>query len=100
MADSRYNKLIYNGKIKSSPKVKISNRLTDIYLTYNPRVTRLDRIAADIYKDDTLYWLILMANPQYYIEFDIPANSIIRVPFPLNDVLAEFYSKQKNNQVT
>lgn len=100
MADSRYNKLISNGKIKSSPKVTISNRITDIYLTYNPKITRLDRIAADIYKDDTLYWLILIANPQYYMEFDIPINSIIRVPFPLNDVLSEFYSKQKKNQIT
>ena len=97
---SRYSKLKFNGEIKSSPKVTINKRSSDIYLTYNPRVTRLDRIAADIYKDDTLYWLILLANPQYYMEFDIPYNSVIRVPFPLNDVLSEFDTKLKQNQIT
>jgi len=82
------------------PKIKIANRPTDVFLTYNSSKTRLDRIAADIYQDDTLYWLIMLANPQYYSEFDIPYNSIIRVPMPLNDVMAEFQTKIVINQIT
>lgn len=100
MAQGRYDRLIFNGKIKSFPRIKINQRPTDIFVPYNAQKTRLDRIAADIYQDDTLYWLILLGNPQYYMEYDIPANSVIRVPYPLNDVLAEFELKQKNNQVT
>lgn len=97
---SRYTKLISNGKMANMPKVRISNRASDIYITYNSNLTRLDRIAGDIYQDDTLYWLIMLANPQYYSEFDIPYNSIIRVPMPLNDVMAEFQNKIVKNQVT
>ena len=97
---SRYSKLINNGKMANMPKVKISSRPTDVFLTYNPNKTRLDRIAGDIYQDDTLYWLILLANPQYYSEFDIPINSILRVPMPLNDVMAEYQTKIIRNQIT
>lgn len=97
MPVSRYSKLIFNGEIRSSPKIKISNRTTDIYVTYNPNKTRLDRMAADAYGDDTLYWLILLANPQYYMEFDIPAGAVIRIPNPISDVLGEFNSKINNS---
>lgn len=96
---SRYGELVSNGKLISMPSIKIENRATDVYMTYDANITRLDRIAADIYGDDTLYWLILLGNPQYYSEFDIPQNSIIRVPMPLQDVMAEFLVKVKNNQV-
>lgn len=97
MALSRYSKLKINGEMKSFPKIKISNRITDIYVTYNPNRTRLDRIASDAYGDDTLYWIILLANPQYYMEFDIPAGAVIRVPSPIGDVLTEFNQKIINN---
>jgi hypothetical protein len=97
MAFSRYSKLIVNGEIRSFPKVKISFRTTDIYINYNPNVTRLDRIAADAYGDDTLYWLILLANPQYYMEFDIPSGAVIRIPSPLSEAISEFNSKIYNS---
>jgi hypothetical protein len=93
MPVSRYAKLNFNGEMRSFPKIKISNRSTDIFVTYNPNKTRLDRIAADAYGDDTLYWLILLANPQYYMEFNIPSGAVIRVPNPISDVLSEFNSK-------
>lgn len=99
MEKSRYAQLKTNGKLKDFPKVKIKNRSTDIFMTYNSKVTRLDRMAATVYGDDTLYWLILLANPQYYVEFDIPTNSVIRVPLPLNEVMAEFQSKQISNLI-
>lgn len=95
---SRYGELVSNGKLTNMPSIKIENRATDIFVTYDANVTRLDRIAADIYGDDTLYWLILMANPQYYSEFDIPQKSIIRVAMPLQDVMAEFLVKVNKNQ--
>lgn len=100
MEISRYFQLKSNGKLKNFPRVTIKNRSTDVFMTYNSKLTRLDRIASNMYGDDTLYWLILLANPQYYVEFDIPTNSVIRIPYPLNDVMAEFQSKQLNNIIT
>ncbi len=88
------NKLLVDGdQIKQMPPIKISNRPTDKRVTYNTISTRLDRIAGDIYGDETYWRLILMANPEYYIEFDIPNNTIIRVPYPLNPVLKEVTNK-------
>ena len=97
MPVSRYAKLKINGELRSFPKVKISNRSTDIYITYDSNRTRLDRLAADAYGDDTLYWMILLANPQYYMEFDIPSGAVIRIPNPIADVLTEFNSKTLNS---
>lgn len=97
MAVSRYAKLKFDGEMRSFPKIKIRNRNTDIFVTYNPNITRLDRIAADAYGDDTLYWIILLANPQYYMEFDIPSGAVIRIPAPITDVLAEYNSKIYNS---
>ena len=90
---SRYSYLIFDGKIKNLPKISISNRTTDKFVTYNSDLTRLDRISGSIYLDDTYDWLIMLANPEYSMEFDIPKNTIIRVPFPLNDAESEFTSK-------
>ena len=97
MAISRYSKLKAGGEMRAFPKIKIANRITDIYVTYNSSYTRLDRIAADAYGDDTLYWLILLANPQYYMEFDIPSGAVIRVPNPISDVLTEYNQKIANS---
>ena len=84
------NKLLVDGdQIKPMPAITISNRSTDKRVTYNSNLTRLDRIAGDIYDDETYWKIILWANPAYYLEFDIPNNTVIRVPFPLNDVLKE-----------
>jgi hypothetical protein len=38
-------------------------------------------------------WLILYANPDYLIEFDIPDGTIIRIPFPLERALSEYRTK-------
>ena len=59
---------------------------------------RLDYIAGQIYEDETLWRLIMWANPEWALEFDIPNNSIIRIPYPLNDVLAEVNAFITNNK--
>lgn len=84
------NKLLVDGdQIKPMPAVTISKRGTDKRVIYNTNLTRLDRIAGDIYGDETYWKIILWANPAYYLEFDIPNNTVIRVPYPLNEVLKE-----------
>jgi hypothetical protein len=90
MSFSRYRVFVVNGKIISIPSISIKNRETDRYVVYNYQRNRLDRIAGDIYNDETYWWVIMMANPNYYLEYDIPNETVIRVPFPLDEVLYDF----------
>jgi len=90
---SRYKIFTVNNQILSIPSIKISNRDTDKYIQYDINSSRLDRVSASAYGDDTYGWLILLANPEYYFEFDIPYGTVLRVPFPLDDVLFEFQQK-------
>ncbi len=98
MAFNRYKNLIFDGVGMSMPKVVISKRKTDRYVTYNPDTNRLDKISGSIYGDDTYGALILSANPEYYMEQDIPKNAIVRVPYPLREVEAEFDKKINFNK--
>lgn len=88
-----YKLLKRNDRLKNMPPVSIRNRPTDKSIRYNKDLRRLDTIAADIYDDETMWRLILWANEQYFLEFDIPDNTILRVPFPLQDVLNEVQAK-------
>jgi hypothetical protein len=82
-----------NSGSKPMPPIKIDRRTTDVYRIYNLDRTRLDRISAEIYGDDTYGWLILLANPEYSVEFDIPKSTVLRIPFPLREVITEFEGK-------
>lgn len=87
--------------IEVMPAIKIKDRETDVFRLYNSDKTRLDRISAEVYEDDGYGWLILMANPEYYMEFDIPKETVLRIPLPLREVLTEvegklLRKKQKN----
>jgi len=84
-----YKDLKIGDTLKNMPQVVISKRRTDKYITYDSKVMRLDYVAGQIYEDDTLTRLIMWANPDYCYEFDIPDNTIIRIPYPLKDVLTE-----------
>jgi len=97
MAISRYRQLITPQRtIQTVPGITISNRETDKFINYNYDKMRFDTISAEIYGEDMYNWLISIANPEYPLEFDIPNNSIIRVPYPLNDALLEYEQKVVN----
>jgi hypothetical protein len=87
-----------NSGIKIMPYIKIDKRSTDVYRLYNSEKTRLDRISYEVYEDDTYGWLILLANPEYAMEFDIPRNTVLRIPFPLREVITEFEGKLIKNR--
>jgi len=93
MGTNRYKSVTYDGNQQILPKITISKRDTDKFVTYNSDKTRLDRISGSVYNDDTYGWLILIANPEYYMEFDIPKGTVIRIPFPLREAEAEFNKK-------
>jgi len=86
------------GTLDDMPPVDIDKRTTDKKVLYNKNLTRLDRIAGDLYEDETLWKIILWANPDYECEFDIPDNTIIRIPWPKMDVLDEVSKKIINRK--
>jgi hypothetical protein len=90
---SRYSIFKLNNEIIPVPGISISKRETDQYFVYDINRTRLDRISAEAYGDDTYGWIIMLANPEYYFEFDIPYGAVIRVPYPLQEVLPEYQQK-------
>mgnify|MGYP000069439418 CR=1 FL=1 len=98
MGINRYSNVTFNGKQQSLPKVTISKRSTDKFVTYHPERTRLDRISGSVYNDDTYGWLILLANPEYYMEYDIPKNTVLRIPYPLREAESEYNQKVINNK--
>jgi hypothetical protein len=75
------------------PPINVKNRETDIFRVYNSINTRLDRISYEVYEDDSYGWLILLANPDYAMEFDIPKNTVLRIPYPLREVITEVEGK-------
>ena len=93
MAADYYDSLINNDKLKDMPPIKIDKRDTDKSITYNKQKNRLDNISGNIYQDETYWRLILWANEEYFLEFDIPDNTIIRVPWPFQDVMTEINTK-------
>jgi len=93
-----YNLLKSNDSLKNMPSVSIDKRSTDKSVLYNKQTNRLDTISGNIYQDETYWKLILWANEQYFLEFDIPDNTVIRVPFPLQDVLSEVSGKIVNKR--
>lgn len=82
-----------NSTLDSMPYVDIDKRDTDKFVLYNNKLMRLDGLAGDVYEDETLWKIILWANPDYECEFDIPDNTLIRVPYPKNDVIDEIVTK-------
>lgn len=93
---SRYSKFVNDGKIDFVPFIPISKQESDYYEIYNPDEKRLDGLSYDYYGNPNYGWVILQANPEYgSLEFSIPKGSVIRIPFPLENVLEEYNSEIK-----
>lgn len=96
MAYNRYKYLTKTDGTGMSitPAIKIKERIeTDVFRVYNSDKTRLDRISHEVYGESGWGFLILLANPEYAIEFDIPKGTVLRVPLPLREVITEYESK-------
>lgn len=85
-----FHQYLRNGESQlNMPAIVISKRDTDKRVVYDKKRNRLDRIAGDYYQDEAYWRLILWANPDYSIEFDIPDRTVIRIPFPIEEVEQE-----------
>ena len=80
----RYDRFRSDNDFKPLPGIKIPEKNTDKYLTYKAGHTRFDILSQKYYDTPYYGWLIMLANPEFGgLEFNIPNNKIIRVPFPL-----------------
>ena len=92
----RYINFRTANSVSPMPFIKIPEKTTDIKDVYHKGRDRMDKISNKYYGNPFLGWLILLANPEYGMEFDIPDNTVIRIPYPLNDSLQQ-YIDQVNN---
>jgi len=89
----RYQFFENDGNFQIVPGIEIPIKGTDKYVQYKKGKDRLDKISQEYYGSPTFSWLILQANPLAgSIEFLIPDNFYIRIPFPLLDSLQDYKS--------
>ena len=87
----RYQYFIDEGVQKIVPGIEIPIKATDKYIQYKRNRDRLDKLSQEYYDSPLFGWMILMANPTCGgIEFEIPNNFIIRIPFPLVASLQDY----------
>lgn len=92
----RYAMFREEGTINIVPQITLNVKDSDFYETYRLGISRLDRISYDYYGDANYDWLILMANPELpSMEFEIPDNTSLRIPYPLEVTLSEYTTKVK-----
>lgn len=93
MSYNRYKSFTVNGKWKRIPFIEIPRKDSDKYTYYEVGKSRMDLISYQYYDDPNYGWLIMQANPQYgSLEFKIPDNARIRVPYPLSSALESYES--------
>jgi hypothetical protein len=87
----RYEFFIDDGSFRIVPGIELPIKGTDKYLQFKKGKDRLDKISQDYYGTPLFGWLILQANPLAgSVEFEIPNNFLIRIPFPLISTLQDY----------
>jgi hypothetical protein len=88
---NRYQFFVEDSEFKIVPGIEIPIKTTDKYFLYKKGKDRLDKISQEYYNTPTFGWLILLSNPFVgSIEFMIPNNSLLRIPFPLITTLQDY----------
>jgi hypothetical protein len=87
----RYSNFRFNNTIKPIPGLKLDVISSDKSITYKLGETRLDKLSNSYYNSPYFGWLIMLANQEYGgLEFNIPDQSIIRLPFPLESAISRY----------
>jgi len=74
------------------PGVTIKERSTDLYIQYNIE-DKLETVAHRVYDDPKLWWIIMLANPEYTMEYEIEPGETLRIPLPLNSAITDINSQ-------
>jgi len=95
---NRYQEFLINGQQTVVPYVSLPSKGTDQRFIYKASVSRLDKVSQQYYDSPFFGWLILQGNPQFGgLEWNIPDNSIIRIPFPLITSLQDYKNALNNH---
>jgi len=87
----RYQYFSEEGSFKIVPGLELPIKSSDKYIAFKRNKDRFDKLSQEYYNSPLFGWLILMANPTYGgIEFEIPDNFILRIPFPLVPSLQDY----------
>ena len=87
----RYQYFLEDGSFKIVPGIDIPIKGSDKYFQYKKGKNRLDKVSQEYYGTPYFGWLIMLANPLAgSVEFEIPDNFLIRVPFPLVPTLQDY----------
>jgi len=90
---NRYSDFLINGEQTVVPYVSLPQKSTDKAYIYKVAQSRLDKVSQEYYGTPLFGWLILQANPSVGgLEFTIPDNSYLRIPFPLITSLQDYKS--------
>jgi hypothetical protein len=89
----RYKDFKKEGQVTTLPFIKIRAKNSDKRIVTDNK-TRFDKLSQTYYGNPYHGWLILQANPQFGgLEFDIPENTIIIIPFPLDKSLEQYQNQ-------
>jgi len=87
----RYEKFRANGEVKPIPGILITVDPSDKQARYRTGKTRMDKLSQEYYGNPYHGWLIMLANPQWGgMEFGIPDNTVIRIPFPFTNAVDRY----------
>lgn len=87
----RYQYFLTDGKFRIVPGIDLPIKSTDKYIQYKKGKDRLDILSQQYYSTPLFGWLILQANPlASSVEFTIPDNFYLRIPFPLITSLQDY----------
>lgn len=87
-----------NGNLEQLPFIELPEHPDDKYIKFieGSNKTRFDILAQKYYDNPTLGFFILIANPEYMSEHDIPDGTIIRIPFNKDRIINLYNETLKN----
>lgn len=93
---NRYQDFQQNGAYRFYPFIALPPKATDKQVAYKLGVTRFDKLSQEYYGNPWHGWLIMQANPQFGgLEFSIPNNAILTIPFPFLSSLQAYQDAVK-----
>lgn len=79
-----------DGSVEQMPFINLPINSSDKYISWNSNYMRLDKFSQSYYGSPFYDFLILYGNPNFVSEWDIPDGTVIRIPFPLQKVKADY----------
>jgi len=79
-----------DGTTESMPFINLPINASDKYEYWKSQFNRMDKLAKKYYGNPFYDFLIMYANPDFVSEFDIPDDTLIRIPFPLSKAKGDY----------